>query len=77
MGVEEHEPSGYTELHAHYDMEQAFYILGGRALFEIGEVEREVGPGDLVFLPKYLKHGYKVMGNTPFKFIFLEWRDRR
>ena len=75
ISLVEYEPGGHTEVHAHSDMEQAFYVLEGKALFEMGEVEKEVGPGELVFFPRFVKHSYKVIGNKPFKFMMLEWRN--
>lgn len=75
IALVEYEPGGHTEVHAHSDMEQAFYVLEGKALFEMGEVEKEAGPGDLIFFPRFVKHSYKVIGDKPFKFLMLEWRN--
>ena len=75
IGLVEYQPGGHTDVHAHADMEQAFYILEGKALFEMGEVEKEAGPGELVFFPRFVKHSYKVIGDKPFKFLMLEWRN--
>jgi quercetin dioxygenase-like cupin family protein len=38
-------------------------------------MEREVGPGDIIFCPRNVKHGYKVLGNQPFRFFQIEWRE--
>jgi quercetin dioxygenase-like cupin family protein len=75
IALVEYEPGGHTEVHAHSDMEQAFYILEGKALFEMGEMEREAGPGELIFFPRFVKHSYKVIGDKPIKFLMLEWRN--
>ena len=75
IGLVEYEPGGHTDVHVHADMEQVFYVLDGKALFEMGEVEKEAGPGDLVFFPRFVKHSYKVIGDKPFKFLMLEWRN--
>jgi quercetin dioxygenase-like cupin family protein len=77
IALVEYEPGGHTGMHAHTDMEQSFYVLSGRALFQIGEMEKEVGPGDLIFFPLNVKHSYQVLGDVPFKFLHLEWRDVR
>ena len=58
-------------------MEQIEIVLEGKALWEVGEFEREVGPGDVIFTPRFVKHGYKVLGDKPFKFLQLEWRNYR
>ena len=68
-------PGGNTPVHYHPNMEQIEIVLEGKALWEVGEFEREVGPGDVIFTPRFVKHGYKVLGDKPFKFLQLEWRN--
>ncbi|MBM3801842.1 MAG: cupin domain-containing protein [Acidimicrobiia bacterium] len=75
IALVEYEPGGHTPVHYHAQMEQVEVVISGRALWEVGEMEREVGPGDVIFCPRYVKHGYKVLGDQPFKFLQLEWRD--
>lgn len=75
IALVQYEPGGYTPVHYHPDMEQAEIVVSGRALWEVGEFQREVGPGDVIFCPRYAKHGYKVLGDEPFKFFQLEWRN--
>jgi quercetin dioxygenase-like cupin family protein len=75
LAVVEYEPGGHTPVHLHPDMEQMEVVLSGRALWEVGEMEREVGPGDIIFCPRNVKHGYKVLGNQPFRFFQIEWRE--
>ena len=75
IALVQYEPGGYTPVHYHPDMEQAEIVVSGRAIWEVGEFEREVGPGDVIFCPRYAKHGYKVLGDEPFKFLQLEWRN--
>jgi quercetin dioxygenase-like cupin family protein len=75
IALVQYDPGGYTPVHYHPDMEQAEIVVSGRALWEVGEFEREVGPGDVIFCPRYAKHGYKVLGDEPFKFFQLEWRN--
>ncbi len=66
-------PDGGTPTHAHHDREQAFYILSGRGLLEIGYTTTEVKAGDLIFAPKHVDHGCKVLGEKPLKWIEMEW----
>ena len=75
IALVQYDPGGYTPVHYHPDMEQAEIVVSGRAIWEVGEFEREVGPGDVIFCPRYAKHGYKVLGDEPFKFFQLEWRN--
>lgn len=65
IALVEYEAGGYTPVHYHSDGEQAEVVISGRALWEVGEFEREVGPGDVIFCPRYAKHGYKVLGDGP------------
>ena len=74
IALVQYEPGGNTAVHYHDHMEQIEVVLEGRALWEIGEFEREVVPGDVIFTPRFVKHGYKVLGDIPFKFLQLEWR---
>ena len=73
LALVQYEPGGHTPVHQHPTMEQMEIVLEGKALWEVGEFEREVGPGDVIFCPRNVKHGYKVLGNTPFKFYQVEW----
>lgn len=75
LAVVEYEPGGHTPVHLHPKMEQMEIVLSGRALWEVGEMEREVGPGDIIFCPRNVKHGYKVLGNQPFRFFQIEWNE--
>ena len=75
LAVVEYEPGGHTPVHLHSNMEQMEIVISGRALWEVGEMEREVGPGDIIFCPRNVKHGYKVLGNQPFRFFQIEWRE--
>ncbi len=62
-----------TSVHSHATSEQAFYLLDGKARFQVGDTEQEVGPGELVFAPRHVKHGYKVIGPTPVKWLMMSW----
>ena len=75
IALVQYSPGGNTPVHYHHNMEQIEIVLEGKALWEIGEFEQEVGPGDVIFTPRFVKHGYKVLGDKPFKFLQLEWRN--
>ena len=74
IALVEYAPGGNTPVHYHDNMEQIEVVVSGRALWEVGEMEKEVGPGDVIFTPRFVKHGYKVLGDQPFRFLQLEWR---
>lgn len=55
--------------------EQTFYIISGQARFTLGKEQKEVGPGELVFIPDTLKYGYEVVGEAPLKMLLADWRN--
>lgn len=73
IALVEYEPGGFTPVHYHTSMEQVEVVVAGRALWEVGEKQVEVGPGDVIFCGRWAKHGYQVLGDTPFRFLQLEW----
>ena len=62
-----------TSPHTHHTSEQAFYLLDGKARFELGDHSQEVGPGEIVYIPRHVKHGYVVLGEKPVKWLMLSW----
>lgn len=73
MGLSQYHAGGGTGWHFHPDREQAFIVLTGKALVEIGANTREVEPGVILFAPRHVGHAYKTVGDEPFKFLELEW----
>ena len=50
--------------HFHLNEDESFYILSGKMWFKIGEEDFEVGPGDLVFMPRGVLHQMKLLTET-------------
>lgn len=73
MGLSAYYPGGGTRWHFHPDREQAFVIIGGRGLMEMGYNTIQVKAGDILFAPRHVGHGYKTVGEEPLKFFELEW----
>lgn len=65
-----------TSVHSHPASEQTFYLLNGKARFQVGGTEQEVGPGELVFALGHVKHGYKVVGCTPVNGLMMSWSSK-
>lgn len=65
------EKGGGAEKHAHNDVEQAMYILEGRAIVEVGEVREEVGPNTALFFPPGVAHALEVVSETPLKTLVI------
>jgi mannose-6-phosphate isomerase-like protein (cupin superfamily) len=56
---EEVPPLADTPSHIHRDEDELFYILNGDHVIRVGEVEYEVGPGDVVFAPRGVAHSQR------------------
>ena len=50
-GIMRYKQGAKSPYHSHANCEHFYFIMDGRAAVETPEGEREVGPGDLVFIP--------------------------
>lgn len=57
--------------HVHRAEEETFYILEGGLEFLSGDRRFVQGPGGVVFLPRDIPHGFRVIGETPARFLVL------
>ncbi|MDN7242833.1 cupin domain-containing protein [Planococcus sp. N028] len=65
-------PSGYeTPLYAKTNEEDMFYVLEGEITFTVGEKTIKGIPGTFVYVPRHIKHKFKVEGSTPAKALFM------
>jgi quercetin dioxygenase-like cupin family protein len=65
-------PAGFAPpRHVHHDEVEAFYMLEGTMTVCAADVERQVGPGDFVLLPRGIPHGFAVPETGPARFIHL------
>jgi mannose-6-phosphate isomerase-like protein (cupin superfamily) len=53
-------------LHTHELEDHVVYVVRGRADARLGDERREVGPGDLVAIPKRIPHSFEQKGAEPF-----------
>ena len=65
IAIDTYDVGGHTDTHAHSEMEQAYYVISGRALIRIGDEELEVGPGGSGYIPLHTQHGFRNVGDTP------------
>ena len=49
-------------IHLHHHDDEAWYVLEGRLLIRLGEVEAEAGPGTAVFAPPAMAHTFRNPG---------------
>jgi quercetin dioxygenase-like cupin family protein len=48
--------------HVHDHQDEWLQVLEGRVVASVGGARLEAGPGDLVFMPRGVPHGYVVLG---------------
>jgi mannose-6-phosphate isomerase-like protein (cupin superfamily) len=53
-------------LHTHEMEDHVVYVVKGRASARLGDEQREVGPGDLIAIPKRVPHSFAQQGDEPF-----------
>jgi len=56
-GVVQLEPGKGHELHTHPDSDEILYVIGGEGEQTVDEDTREVGPGEMVYVPAGVEHG--------------------
>jgi quercetin dioxygenase-like cupin family protein len=57
--------------HVHYRDDEMFYILDGLFLFKCGDDLFEGSPGTFAFLPRGIPHSFKVVSETPARFLVI------
>ena len=57
--------------HVHRAEDETFYVLDGQLEFISGERRSTGGPGSSVFLPRDIPHGFRVVGESPARFLVL------
>jgi len=51
-------PGDTNNLHTHSNAEQVYFIIQGEGTVQVGDESEEVSAGDVIFLPKGVKHGF-------------------
>jgi quercetin dioxygenase-like cupin family protein len=70
--VEQLMPPGFASpYHVHHLEDEAFYVLEGEIAFVCGGKWMTAGPGDYVFGPRNIPHGFKVDGASPARMLLL------
>ena len=47
--------------HVHRDRDEAFYVIEGRYAFTRGTDEVELGPGQVIFVPRGMRHCFRTL----------------
>jgi len=51
-------PLGGPPLHIHPFQDEWFYVIEGEYLFQVGDDQQKLHPGDTIFLPRNIKHAF-------------------
>jgi quercetin dioxygenase-like cupin family protein len=63
--------------HFHPDAEELYYLLSGNGVMHIGDEEREVEAGDVIYIPPETVHFLHNSSSAPIRFITLMVRIAR
>ena len=62
-------PGSQQPVHAHENSEQAYVIVRGSGRMILGDEERDVDPGTLVFIPPGTPHAIRNDGDEPLVYV--------
>jgi mannose-6-phosphate isomerase-like protein (cupin superfamily) len=51
-------PAGANDLQAPHDEDEVYYVVSGRARVRVGDEEKVVGPGSILFVPASAEHSF-------------------
>jgi quercetin dioxygenase-like cupin family protein len=54
-------PAGGADPQRPHDQDEVYYVLSGRARFRVGERDRPVGPGAVLFVEAGLAHRFEAI----------------
>ena len=63
------EPGGEQQMHAHAAEEQVYIVVRGHGLMKIGDEERDVSSGTLIFVPPGTAHAIRNTGDDTLTFV--------
>lgn len=65
FGVVEINRGECNTMHSHPNGEELLYVLSGRCVHSVGKEHHEMGPGDLVAIPRGVSHQAEAVGEEP------------
>jgi len=66
-----HHAKGGPGRHFHYDQDEWFYVTEGEYVFEVGQEQIRLKPGDSVFGPRKVPHVWAFVGDQPGRILFI------
>ena len=70
FGITVFPPGSKHDIHRHPNAEEFEYLVSGRGIARVGDTDVELGPGEVVFVPKNDYHGFENTGDEP---VFMIW----
>lgn len=64
-------PGSGPVAHTHADQDETFYMQSGKLEFLDGDKLFTAGPGDIVFIPRTIRHRFKNVGLHTAKMLFI------
>jgi quercetin dioxygenase-like cupin family protein len=64
FGVTTFAPGARHELHRHPHVEEVEYVVSGRGIAYVGDAAVELGPGEALFVPRNVYHGFENPSDT-------------
>ncbi len=68
------EPGQGIQPHYHPGFEEIYYVISGYGNMTIGEEQREISRGDVVYIPYLAPHTLLNTGSVPLRFITVSVR---
>ena len=65
------QPLGTADEHVHEEMEQAFYVLAGEAIFTLDGQEHRLVQGGLIFIPAKVPHRIVSVGQVSLRVLII------
>jgi quercetin dioxygenase-like cupin family protein len=59
MGTQQILPGVGIPIHRHFEMDEAFYVIGGAGTFILEDVRHPIQAGGTIFIPKNAWHGFE------------------
>jgi uncharacterized cupin superfamily protein len=56
-------------LHVHQTLDEFFCVLEGEFLFQVGDEQTRLKPGDTMFVPRKVNHCFDCVSNEPGKLL--------
>lgn len=63
-------PGTGVPLHIHHDEDENVYLIDGELVFQVEDRTFDAKPGDMVYLPKGAKHGFRITGDKTAQVLF-------